>query len=501
MSNIKSEGVSAFRKKALASVAALAIVASGAAGVSVMNGHPAIAQEPIKVSPQAQAPASFADVVDTVKPAVVSVRVSIQAANDEGEMSSRMERMPRQFRDLLPDFGERGLPRDSMPRRRAQSQGSGFFISPDGYVVTNNHVVQRGGNTVQVTTDDGRTLDAKVVGTDPKTDLALLKVNEPGTYPYVKLASDPPRVGDWVVAIGNPFGLGGTVTSGIVSARGRDIGVGPYDDFLQIDAPINRGNSGGPTFNLKGEVVGVNTAIASPNGGNIGLAFAIPASTVRSVVEQLKEDGTVTRGYLGVLIQPLTKELAEAMGVPRQKGALVGSAQPNTPAANAGIKSGDVIVSVNGEPIADSRELTRRIAGIKPGSKVEIGYIRDGQERTATVELGTLPAGDVAKASTDRAQPERSMLRLGLQLAPADRAGAGDEGVAVVNVDPDGPAAGKGIREGDVILEVGGKRVSTPSDVADGIKAARDSGKKAVLMRVKGREGTRFVAITLPSAG
>lgn len=499
MSYSHQPATSSLRRKALASVAAVAIVASGALGATMFEGRSAFAQAPITMSTQAQAPASFADVVDAVKPAVVSVKVMVEMTADDGETPSRLDQLPPQFRDLFSDRGERGMPRGEAPRRRGQSQGSGFFISADGYVITNNHVVEKG-RTVQVTTDDGRTLDAKVVGADPKSDLALLKVTEAGTYPFVKLAPTAPRVGDWVVAIGNPFGLGGTVTSGIVSARGRDIGAGPYDDFLQIDAPINRGNSGGPTFNLKGEVVGVNTAIASPSGGSVGLAFAIPASTVRSVVAQLQENGSVSRGYLGVQVQPLTKELADGLGVGRDRGALVNSAQPNTPAAKAGLRSGDVVISVEGEPVADARDLTRRIAGLKPGSKVKLGYVRDGAERSASVELGLLPARETANVE-DRSEPDRNSLRLGLQLAPADRVGAGQEGVAVLNVDPDGPAAGKGIRQGDVIVEVGGKAVSTPLDVAAGIKVARDEGKKALLMRIRSPEGTRFVAIALPKAG
>jgi serine protease Do len=488
------------RSRALASVAAVAIVASGALGVSFVGQHPAMAESRALTVENAPAPASFADIVDKVKPAVVSVRVVVGNASDTEGLSSGLDNVPPGMREFFRRFGENGMPQ--RPNRgRGQAQGSGFFVSADGYVVTNNHVIERG-KVVSVVTDDGRTLEAKVIGSDPKTDVALLKVTEPGEYPFVKLASTTPRVGDWVVAIGNPFGLGGTVTSGIVSARGRDIGAGPYDDFLQIDAPINRGNSGGPTFNLKGEVVGVNTAIASPSGGSVGLAFAIPASTIDTVVEQLKSSGRVDRGYLGVQIQPLTPDLAEGLGVKSKKGALVNAAQPNTPAAKAGIKSGDVIVSLNGEPVADARELTRRVAGLKPGSKVELGYLREGREQTATIQLGTLPNSETASLGAGQGGgPDRSALRLGLQLAPADRTGSGEEGVAVVNVDPDGPAAAKGISEGDVILDVGGKAVSTPAEVAAGVKAAREQGKKAVLMRVKSRQGVRFVAIALPNAG
>jgi len=496
------------RRRALASVAALAIVASGALGVTAYETQtPAFAQAiatkaPITVN--AQAPASFADVVDKVKPAVVSVRVKIEnAISDEEGSSSRMENVPPQLREFFRRFGENGVPGEQGRIQRSprvqQGVGSGFFISADGYVVTNNHVVDHA-KTVQVTTDDGRTLDAKVIGTDAKTDVALLKVSEGSNFPYVSLAKTAPRVGDWVVAIGNPFGLGGTVTSGIVSARGRDIGAGPYDDFLQIDAPINKGNSGGPTFNLQGEVVGVNTAIFSPSGGSVGLAFAIPADTVQTVVAQLEKDGRVERGYLGVQIQPLTKDLAEGLGLSNEKGALVGSTQEGTPAAKAGLKSGDVITAVNGDPVATAREVSKKVASLKPGSKVEIAYLRDGKERTATVELATLPGEKTAKAEPRESRD--GLPRLGLQLAPAGQVpGAGDEGVVVTNVDPDSPAAAKGIKDGDVILEIGGQAVTKPSDVKAGLEAAHKAGRKAVLIRLKNSDGTRFVAIAMPNAG
>ncbi|MFL5229409.1 MAG: Do family serine endopeptidase [Microvirga sp.] len=491
-----------FRSRALASVAAVAIVASGAVGAALYEGQPALAQTakaPITVN--AQAPATFADVVDQVKPAVVSVRVKVENAMSDGEglPSSQLENVPPQLREFFRRFGDNGMPGDDRrgPRQRRevrQGVGSGFLISADGYVVTNNHVVD-GAKTVQVTTDDGRTLDAKVIGADSKTDVALLKVTEGGSFPFVKLAKASPRVGDWVVAIGNPFGLGGTVTSGIVSARGRDIGAGPYDDFLQIDAPINKGNSGGPTFNLQGEVVGMNTAIYSPSGGSVGLAFAVPASTVQTVVDQLQQDGRVSRGYLGVQIQPLTKELAEGFGLSTEKGALVASTQDGTPAEKAGLKSGDVITAVDGEPVANARELTRKIGALKPGAKAEITYLRDGKERTATVALASQPGEKEAKAAPSRS--DDGLPKLGLELAPA-REG---EGVAVAAVDPDGPAAQKGVKEGDVILEVGGHAVSKPADVKAGLEAAHKAGKTAVLLRVKSKEGTRFVAIAMPKAG
>src|SRR5215207_6648354 len=486
-----------FRNRALASVAAVAIVASGAVGAALYEGQPALAQTakaPITVN--AQAPATFADVVDQVKPAVVSVRVKVENAMSDGDSQpSQLENVPPQLREFFRRFGENGTPGEGRRGQRPQVRqgvGSGFLISADGYVVTNNHVVD-GAKTVQVTTDDGRTLDAKVIGSDSKTDVALLKVTEGGSFPFVRLAKGSPRVGDWVVAIGNPFGLGGTVTSGIVSARGRDIGAGPYDDFLQIDAPINKGNSGGPTFNLQGEVVGMNTAIYSPSGGSVGLAFAVPAATVQTVVDQLQQDGRVSRGYLGVQIQPLTKELAEGFGLSTEKGALVAGAQDGTPAEKAGLRSGDVITAVDGEPVANARELTRKIGSLKPGANAEISYLRDGKERTATIALASQPGDKEAKAAP--AQSDDGLPKLGLELAPSE-----GEGVAVAAVDPDGPAALKGVKEGDVILEVGGQTVSKPADVKAGLEAAHKAGRTAVLLRVKSKNGTRFVAIAMPKA-
>ena len=498
------------RKRALASVAAAALIASGALGATVYEARmPALAQAGTAVPATPAVTFSFADVVEKVKPAVVSVRVKVESvASSEDRFfrgrrfgnDNNLDQLPPQMREFFRRFGENRGSGDDAPRpRQRQGVGSGFFISGDGYLVTNNHVVDNA-KTVEVVMDDGRSLEATIVGADPKTDLALLKVTEGGPFPYVRLARAMPRVGDWVVAVGNPFGLGGTVTAGIVSARGRDIGAGPYDDFLQIDAPINKGNSGGPTFNLAGEVVGVNTAIFSPSGGNVGLAFAVPSTTVDSVVDQLKTEGKVTRGYLGVQIQPLSKELSESLGLKTEKGALVASAQDGTPAAKAGLKAGDVITAVNGDAVANARELTRKVGAMKPGTKAEFTYLRDGKERSVTVELATLP--NERQAAVDPGKPGEATPKLGLQLAPAGEvAGSGEEGVVVTKVDPDGPAAAKGIKDGDVILEVGGKAVSRPADVQAGVEAARKDGKKAVLFRVKNREGSRFVAIAMPNAG
>ena len=308
-----------------------------------------------------------------------------------------MERFFRRF------GGPDGFPGQKGGRSRpvVQGQGSGFFISADGFAVTNNHVVD-GADKVEVTTDDGKTYTAKVIGTDQRTDLALIKVEGSSNFPFAKLADSKPRIGDWVLAVGNPFGLGGTVTAGIVSASGRDIGNGPYDDFIQIDAPVNKGNSGGPAFDTNGEVMGVNTAIYSPSGGSVGIAFSIPASTVKSVVAQLKDKGSVSRGWIGVQIQPVTSDIADSLGMKKAEGALVAEPQANGPAAKAGIESGDVITSVNGEAVKDARELARTIGGMAPGATVKLNVLHKGQDKVVNLTLGQLPNTIEAKADTDK---------------------------------------------------------------------------------------------------
>jgi serine protease Do len=303
-----------------------------------------------------------------------------------------------------------------------------------------------------------------------------------------------------VIAVGNPFGLGGTVTAGIVSARGRDIGASAYDDFIQIDAPVNKGNSGGPTFDVEGNVIGVNTAIFSPSGGSVGIAFAIPANTVKSVISQLKEHGMVTRGWIGVQIQPVTKDIAEGLNLKKAEGALVAEPQSNSPAEKAGIKAGDVIASVNGEPVKDARDLAKKIGAMSPGAKVDLGIVRDGSERKMSLTLGTLPKSTEAKVSTPSQDTDGGvdLGKLGLTLAPAGRvAGAGDQGVVVTGVDSTGVAAEHGFSTGDVILEVAGKSVSTPADVRDEIASVRKQGKGAVLMRVK-KSGSTTGFVALP---
>jgi serine protease Do len=348
---------------------------------------------------------------------------------------------------------------------------------------------------VTVTTAEGKSMSAKVIGVDSKTDLALLKA-EGGGFPYVTFAAHTPRVGDWVIAVGNPFGLGGTVTAGIVSARGRDIGSGPYDDFLQIDAPVNHGNSGGPTFNAEGEVVGVNTAIFSPSGGSVGIGFAIASDVVKDVVQQLKDNGSVTRGWIGVQIQNVTADLADDLGLKEQTGALVAAAQKDSPAAAAGVKSGDVITAVDGETVADPHDLARRIAALGPKKTVKLALIRNGSPMTIDVVLGTMPADKTAAAESRNSDDDNgasALAKLGLTL----RSAHGQDGVVVAEVDPDGAAADKGLKQGDVILEVAGKSVNRPADVVDAIDAAKSGGKKSVLVRVKSNDGERY--LTLPT--
>jgi serine protease Do len=355
-------------------------------------------------------------------------------------------------------------------------------------------------SSVQVTTDDGKTYTAKVIGTDPKTDLALIKVDGKGEFPYVQFADQAPRVGDWVVAVGNPFGLGGTVTAGIVSARGRDIGAGAYDDYIQIDAPINKGNSGGPAFDTEGRVIGVNTAIFSPSGGSVGIGFDIPAETAKLVVAQLKDHGDVTRGWIGVQVQPVTAEIADSLGLKQAQGAIVDAPQPNSPAEKAGIKAGDVITAINGASVKDARDLARRIGMTAPGTSVKLDIMRDGKSQTLSMTLGEMPAQQHAKAdASQHAAPTAGMPHLGLRLAPANEVeGAGDQGVVVMGVEPNGPAAEHGLQTGDVILAIGSKQVSSPDDVRAALIAARKDGRHDVLMRVKTADAAaHFVAVPL----
>jgi serine protease Do len=503
--------LSARRLVLLATVAGLG-VAGATIGTNALYqaGLPTYAAA--NAAENAQRPAGFADLVEKVKPAVISVRVKVKAGSEmmsfDGDMpspkNSPMERFFRRFG--MPEFG---MPNDEgMPDHPVQphgqfvtGQGSGFFITADGYAVTNNHVVDKA-KAVEITTDNGKTYDAKVIGADPRTDLALIKVDGRSDFPFVKLADTTPRIGDWVVAVGNPFGLGGTVTAGIVSARDRDIGSGPYDDYIQIDAPVNRGNSGGPTFDMQANVIGVNTAIFSPSGGSVGIAFDIPAETVKTVVAQLKDKGFVSRGWMGVQIQPVTSDIAESLGLKGTEGALVAEPQPDSPAAKAGIVSGDVITTVNGHTVKDAHDLAKQIGSMTSGAAVKLTVWRKGEEKSFSLTLGELPKSKEARATNPNSDNAGAGLpKLGMTVAPAEEvAGSGSEGVVVTEVDPDGVASEHGLKSGDIILEVGGSKVGSAADLRKAMGEAQKNGKQAVLMLVKSDNATKFVAIPFARA-
>ncbi|MCJ8517293.1 serine protease Do [Pseudorhizobium tarimense] len=510
------------RRPSLKTVLQTSTVA-GLAAVMLSTGIPAQVvdsfADPVKVqAPQAP---SFADVVSAVSPAVVSVRVQSEAqpVSDNSNFSFNfngqgfddlpddhpLKRFFREFGGQMPGSrdGDRAqrAPRgdDNAPHRlRPTSQGSGFFISEDGYLVTNNHVVDDGA-AFTVVMDDGTELDAKLIGKDSRTDLAVLKVDANRKFTYVNLADDTKvRVGDWVVAVGNPFGLGGSVTAGIVSARGRDIGSGPYDDYIQIDAAVNRGNSGGPAFNLEGEVIGINTAIFSPSGGNVGIAFAIPASVAKDVVQDLIDDGKVERGWLGVQIQPVTKDIAESLGLSETQGALVVAPQEGSPGQKAGIQQGDVITAINGEPIKDARDLARKVAAFGPDTKVEVAVWRDGKSQNIDVTLGNLASEDAAAAEPvepDAPVPssEKALSSLGITVAPADNG----TGLAVTDVDPESEAASRGLRAGEKIVSVNNQSVSEAGDIEKVIEQARKDGRTRALFQVESDRGSRFIALPI----
>lgn len=458
-----------------------------AAGQSgILSVTPSFAT-PVKI--EAPAIFSFGDVVEAVSPAVVSVRVeqTIQPASVNGRFQfdgNGNDFMERFFRQ---DPGLDGRQFRNQPRK-SNSQGSGFFVSEDGYVVTNNHVIE-GGSKFTVVMSDGTELDASLIGADPRTDLAVLKVQEEREFTYVEFGNDRPRTGDWVVAVGNPFGLGGTVTAGIVSAHGRDIGATRYDDFIQIDAAVNKGNSGGPSFNLKGEVIGVNTAIYSPSGGNVGIAFAVPAKLANSVVSEIIESGAVTRGWLGVQIQPVTPEISESLGLEKAEGAIVTVPQEGSPAQEAGIQSGDVIQEINGKAVANPKQLARLVADYNPDTDITVKVWRDGSTRDLTVTLGKLEETQTAVLTSPDKAETRKMKRLGLALQETR------EGLAVVEVDPQSRAAELGLRSGDVIVSVNGKDISKFKEFRAGLKSAKQAGRKSALLEVQRQDQVVFVPV------
>ncbi len=450
-------------------------------------------------------PQSFADLVEQVAPAVVNITTTSIVSQPTGGMPGFPEGSP--FSDLFRDFGFPGMPApDGQPQpRRANALGSGFVVSADGYIVTNNHVID-GADEIEIEFYSGQRLPAKVVGTDPNTDIALLKVDSDEPLPFVKFGdSDKARVGDWVLALGNPLGQGFSASSGIVSARNRELS-GTYDDYLQTDAAINRGNSGGPLFNLDGEVVGVNTAILSPNGGSIGLGFSMASNVVSKVVDQLREYGETRRGWLGVKIQDLTPDMADALGLSTSQGAMVTDV-PDGPAKDAGMEPGDVIISFDGNPVEDTRQLVRRVAEAPSGKAVDVVVLRDGKEKTLSVTLGRreLAEGTTSAPVNATSPGERELLGMTVAtITPEIAAELGlsrdMEGLVVKSVDPEGVAADKGLVPGDVITEAGQKPVTSLDDLEAAITEARDAGRKSVLLLIRRAGEPRFLALPVQDA-
>jgi serine protease Do len=488
------------RSLARSSVAALALGTALVAGQTVPAAAQATATAPVTQVP------SFAELAEQLSPAVVNITTTTTVADvQRGPGPMVPEGSP--FEDFFRDFLDQGPNGPQQRQRRSNALGSGFIISADGYIVTNNHVIEAA-DEVSVELYSGEELDAEVVGVDPRTDLALLKITADRTFPFVTFGdSDAARVGDWVMAIGNPLGQGFSVSAGIVSARNRTL-QGSYDDFIQTDAAINRGNSGGPLFNMDGEVIGVNTAILSPTGGSIGIGFAMSAAVVSHVVDQLRNYGETRRGWLGVRIQNVDPDVADALGLEEAAGALVTDV-PEGPAADAGMQSGDVIVEFGGEAIDDTRELVRVVADTDPGERVEVRVFRDGRIETLSVEVGLLEEPTLAAATagddpTQAAPQEESLL--GMTLA-----GVGDaerqqfalsqdtNGVVVLELDEASDAYLKGVRVGDVITEVGQQSVATPGDVRDQVEAAEQAGRNSVLLLVRRDGQPRFVALNLSS--
>lgn len=481
-------------RRARAAFAAALLAGTAVSGVAAWR--PADAQPAPITAPAASQMAlpGFADLVARVRPAVVTVTTEAarEATRAQFSPDSPQERPSRR------PGGEQTRP------RAARGLGSGFLIAADGYVVTNNHVVD-GAGRVTVKLEDGRELPARVVGRDPRTDLALLKVDAGGALPFLDLGdSDKARPGDWVVAVGNPFGLDGTVTAGILSARGRGIGAGPYDDFLQVDAPINRGNSGGPLFAQDGTVVGVNTAIFSPSGGSVGIGFAIPSNLVKTVVAQLRETGRVERGYLGVSSQPVGRPMADALGLTDARGALVAGVEKGTPADAAGVRAGDVIVAVDGAAVRDPRELARAVAALKPGARAELRVRRDGGEQVLTATVAELRDGPAQLAEARPSEGGRLGLALGALTDEARQVlglPEGTRGAVVAEVRDGGPAADAGLRPGDVVTAVGNRPVAGPDEAVRAIREAQASHGGAVALRVLRDGAAAFVALRADGAG
>ncbi|WPB83551.1 DegQ family serine endoprotease [Sediminicoccus rosea] len=488
--------------------------------------QPAAPAAPAPSMPPFVAPESFAPLVRNLLPAVVNISTSQNVAPRPGRPDapetpqappgSPFEEFFRDFfnRNRPPGQQNEAQPQPNQPNRpaprRAQSLGSGFIVDASGIVITNNHVID-GADEINVILQDNTTLRATLLGTDPRTDLAVLRVSHTAPLPFVPWGdSDTALVGDWVVAIGNPFGLGGTVTAGIISARGRDIRQGPFDDFIQTDAAINRGNSGGPLFNMRGEVVGINTAIYSPTGGSIGIGFSIPSNLARGVARQLAEGGRVRRGWLGVNIQQVTDEIAESLGLRGgARGALIARAQEGAPAAAAGIRNGDVVLRFNNQEVREMRTLPRIVAETAVGAQVPVVVWRDGREETVTVTLGELPteATPASTAPSQTPRPDRPIELSGLglrvtaltaELRERFRLRPEARGVVVTEVLPNTPGAEREIRPGDLILEVQQERVTTPQELQERIERLRRQGRATALFLIESQQqGQRFVPLRL----
>jgi serine protease Do len=480
---------------------ATTILIGGAFGWPAANATDA-ATAPLGLAPVVNQ-AGFADLAAKVKPAVVNISIT-------GGAEQATEQETPNLQQQMPSFPQ-GSPFGDMFRHNFNGQGqremghthalgSGFIVDPAGYIITNNHVVD-GASKITVKLDDGQTYPAKVIGRDAKTDLAVVKIDAPKPLPYVAFGnSDKERVGDWVVAVGNPFGLGGTVTAGIVSAHDRDIDSGPYDDYLQIDAPINPGNSGGPLFNQSGQVIGIDTAIYSPNGGSVGIGFAIPSNLAQKVVAQLREHGKVERGWLGVSMQPLTPALAKAIGRADTQGVIVDSVQADSPAAKAKLVQGDVITAFNGEAIKEGRDLALDVANTSTGTTAKLTVWRDGHEQALDVTIGQQPAGKMASNEGG----DSSGSPVGMALAPLTPDQRGDlglnpsvKGVVVTQVKPDSKAADSGVQSGDVIVRIGNQDVTTPAEASASIDAAEHEKKEAVPLLVMRNGTTYYLALQL----
>jgi len=488
------------RRSALA-----AILLAGTSLGGFALGHRAVAADPVNGAPvnppgtqlQPHTLPDFSALVTQVKPAVVSITNKLKATQtaleqDQDQDGQQMPQLPFPFNQMIPNGGQR--------ERAVEARGSGFIISADGTIVTNNHVV-KGARTLSVTLDDGSVLAAKVVGTDPRTDIAILKVDAPHPLPFIQLGnSRDVKPGEWVVAMGNPFGLGGSVTAGIVSAVSRDIGAGPYDQFIQVDAPINQGNSGGPLFTQDGKVIGMNTAILSPTGGSVGIGFAIPSDMIRTVSAQLEKTGKVVRGFVGVEAQQITPATAQAMHLKVNDGALLAGVQSDSPAAQAGLQPGDVIESVNGTKITNPKELALNVASIQPGDQAHLSVLRDGQTKDVAVKVGAMPNEQTASNDSDGGVHP---ARIGLALAPLSPdvrnqldVPDGTKGVVVQGVQPGSPAEAAGLQPGDVIIGVGTRSVSSPAEAARAMRTALNSDH-ALALRVIRNGQPVFVGVTL----